>query len=144
MAACWCCCSLLGRCSRASLLAYAHLFKPSPYRRPAAAHPCVALLHHPPQISRDIREHVGDADAYGTIAGVAWAGKRCMPLVGCMAAALHMRLQAPAFCCRVLTSVSLCPLTHLTPDIYTDLGDFEKAAQYYGASGCPAAVVPVP
>ncbi|PRW56470.1 FLU chloroplast alternative spliced version l-FLP [Chlorella sorokiniana] len=36
------------------------------------------------EISRDIREHVGDADAYGTIA-----------------------------------------------DIYTDLGDFEKAAQYY-------------
>lgn len=32
--------------------------------------PALATLS--PQISRDIREHVGDADAYGTIAGASW------------------------------------------------------------------------
>ncbi len=49
---------------------------------------------------------------------------------------LHATAVGPhAPCCRLPTSV--CPLAHPTADIYTDLGDFEKAAQYYGACTAP-------
>lgn len=113
------------------------------HARPPDRAQAVKHLERVLEISREIRDFVGDADAYGTIAGGArwlaevpgWLRWRDCGRGG------HFLRVGPSPVGLSLPCLGFHPLP--PADIYTDMGDFDRAAHYYDkyVSGAVAALL---